>query len=153
MASLRAHAYSYAYMHWSYTLSCIGTRECSQAWRRKGNVYKAGMLMARSKAKKCLEKDPLIWIDFEVLFLHYKFPWATVKGWTLIEIPKVLCINFTKKICLSHEEVSYLLSWNFLKILLPRGNSPTPLTNIVINAVRDVKHNPCLFFLLFSMSC
>lgn len=71
MASLRAHAYSYVYMHWSYPLSCIGTRECSHAWWRKGNVYKAGLLMARSKAKKWVEKYPLISVDFEVLLLHY----------------------------------------------------------------------------------
>lgn len=92
-------------------------------------------------------------MNSEALFLQYKFPCTTVKGLTLKRSSQSLAHHFKKIYVCIHEEAFYLLSWDFIKTLLPRGNSATCLTNLVIKAVSDGNYNPFFFFLLFSMSC
>ena len=74
--------------------------------------------MTKSKAKKWLDKYPPISMEFEVLFLHYEFSRATLKGWTLKAVAKVLGINFTKNMPISMKGSPISYPGIFLKYYL-----------------------------------
>lgn len=126
------------------------------------------MLPSLAKEKKCLQSRHA---DGQVqgqkvawkVSTHFNGLWSAIsslqifmnhdEGMNFERSTQSLTDQFHKKYDYVHEEVSYVLAWDFLKILLPRGKSPTPVMNIVIYPVRFGKYNPCLIFLLFFMSC